>query len=341
MKMSTFSGDQLAQVNNPDPFAVPVWRSPVMHTPGWIIAIVQLARLLRALVKFVIRHPLVDFTAADLAVTYAELGWPGVVALVLSLMVVLAVWRWRWPRSFSRFIGRPALGKWRRWHYRRHWAAVMTIGRLAPVYQGRLLLPVLGKVTSTGYTDRVAVRLVSGQSAADFTARAENLAHGFGAVVCRVRTGRPGSVVQELVRRDALAAIVPALPIPAETDLRALPVGKREDGTPWTVRLQGTHLLLAGATGAGKASLLWGLIRAMLPAMQLGLVRVLAAVRQITVHDVRHTCATLLAALDVHPRVAMRILRHAQIDVTMNVYTEVSDAKTLQALKRLGRQLDS
>jgi hypothetical protein len=31
--------------------------------------------------------------------------------------------------------------------------------------------------------------------------------------------------------------------------------------------------------------------------------------------------------------------RHAQIDVTMNVYTDVSDAKTRQALKRLGRQL--
>jgi integrase len=39
------------------------------------------------------------------------------------------------------------------------------------------------------------------------------------------------------------------------------------------------------------------------------------------------------------PRVAMRILRHAQIDVTMNVYTEVSDAKTLRALKRLSKQL--
>ena len=37
----------------------------------------------------------------------------------------------------------------------------------------------------------------------------------------------------------------------------------------------------------------------------------------------------------------MRILRHAQIDVTMNVYTEVSDEKTLMALKRLGRQLGS
>jgi integrase len=32
-----------------------------------------------------------------------------------------------------------------------------------------------------------------------------------------------------------------------------------------------------------------------------------AGVRRITVHDMRHTCATLLAALDVHPRVAMRI----------------------------------
>jgi integrase len=64
-----------------------------------------------------------------------------------------------------------------------------------------------------------------------------------------------------------------------------------------------------------------------------------AGVRRITVHDTRHTCVTLLAALDVHPRVAMRILRHAQIDVTMNVYTEVSDAKTLRALKRLGKQL--
>jgi integrase len=65
-----------------------------------------------------------------------------------------------------------------------------------------------------------------------------------------------------------------------------------------------------------------------------------ADVRRIKVHDTRHTCASLLAALDVHPRVAMRILRHAQIAVTMEVYTEVSDAKTLKALKRLGRQFD-
>jgi S-DNA-T family DNA segregation ATPase FtsK/SpoIIIE len=67
-----------------------------------------------------------------------------------------------------------------------------------------------------------------------------------------------------------------ALPIPEVIDLRALPVGRREDGTAFTVRIQGTHLLIAGATGAGKGSYLWGLVRALLPAMAAGLVSVWA-----------------------------------------------------------------
>ena len=81
----------------------------------------------------------------------------------------------------------------------------------------------------------------------------------------------------EFVRRDALALIVPAHPVPPHPDLKALPVGRREDGLPWLVKLHGTHVLIAGATGAGKASLLWSLIRAMFPLMQAGLARVLAA----------------------------------------------------------------
>ena len=193
-------------------------------------------------------------------------------------MVVLAAWRFFWPSSFTRWIADPARGKWRGWWcYRRRWAGVMAISGVAPWHQGRIILPVLGKVTATRYTDRVPVRLVSGQSPADLAKCAENLAHGFGALLCRVRTARSGRVVLEFVRRDALAQVVPALPVPLHPDLRALPVGRREDGLPWLVRLHGTHLLIAGATGAGKASLLWGLIRAMFPLMQAGLVRVLAA----------------------------------------------------------------
>lgn len=276
-KMSTFSGEQLAQVRNPDPFAVPVWRSPVYRTPGWIIAAAQLARLVWRLMLFAARHPAATAVAAGLAAMWVYTGWPGLACLLGGLLAALATWRWLHPVSFTRVVAVPARAKWRAWHYRRRWPAVMIISKLAVGYQGRVLLPALGKVTSTGYTDRVIVALVSGQSPADVADRADNLAHGFGALLCRVRTARPGMVVLELVRRDALAAIIPALPIPAHCDLRALPVGRREDGQPWVIRLHGTHVLIAGSTGAGKASLLWGLIRAMLPAILGGLVRPLAA----------------------------------------------------------------
>jgi integrase len=63
-------------------------------------------------------------------------------------------------------------------------------------------------------------------------------------------------------------------------------------------------------------------------------------VRRITVHDARRTCGTLLADLDVHPRVAMAILRHAQFSLTMEIYTMVSSKQTRDALKRLGESLD-
>lgn len=65
-----------------------------------------------------------------------------------------------------------------------------------------------------------------------------------------------------------------------------------------------------------------------------------AGVPVISVHSTRRTCASLLVALDVHPRVAMAILRHSQIAVTMDIYSQVSSASTREALKRLGSQFE-
>ena len=65
-----------------------------------------------------------------------------------------------------------------------------------------------------------------------------------------------------------------------------------------------------------------------------------AEVSKITVHSARRTCGSLLATLEVHPRVAMQILRHSKIAVTMEIYTEVPSAATRAALKKLGQWLD-
>ena len=45
--------------------------------------------------------------------------------------------------------------------------------------------------------------------------------------------------------------------------------------------------------------------------------------------------------LDVHPRVAMQILRHSQIAVTMDIYSQVSSRSTRDALAKLGARLTS
>jgi S-DNA-T family DNA segregation ATPase FtsK/SpoIIIE len=64
---------------------------------------------------------------------------------------------------------------------------------------------------------------------------------------------------------DPLA--VPFLaPAPAvHPDLRRVLLGHGEDGGVWVERLVGRHLLIAGATGAGKGSVQWSVIRAIGP----------------------------------------------------------------------------
>ncbi|MFI6297640.1 tyrosine recombinase XerC [Nonomuraea sp. NPDC050790] len=66
-----------------------------------------------------------------------------------------------------------------------------------------------------------------------------------------------------------------------------------------------------------------------------------AGVPRIRVHDTRRTCASLLAALGVHPRVAMQILRHSQISMTMDIYTQVPSPETRKALDQLNDSLQT
>jgi len=270
------AGQPLAQVDNPDPFAVPVWRSPVYQTPHGVIWVVQLVRLIWRILWFVLRHPLLDAGCVLLVYAWLNLGWPGPVALAAFAVVALALVYLLWPDWFIRHVVQALRDSWRHWFYRRRWTAALTLAGLAPSYRGRVLVPVLADVRAAGAVDLVTVRLVTGQAPEAFAERAINLAHAFGAQLCRVRDAGPGLVTLEFVMSDTLADLVPALPVDPRVNLGALPVGRCEDGTPWLLRLLGSHVLIAGATGSGKGSVIWSAVRAMLPAILGGWVQVWA-----------------------------------------------------------------
>ncbi|HEX9358417.1 MAG TPA: cell division protein FtsK, partial [Streptosporangiaceae bacterium] len=92
-----------------------------------------------------------------------------------ATLATLRLWR---PDWYARLVTVPLRCRWRWFGYRRRWHAVMTISGLAPLYRGRVTLPVLGKVQAGTCADLVNVRLVSGQSPQAFADRADELAHG-------------------------------------------------------------------------------------------------------------------------------------------------------------------
>lgn len=64
-----------------------------------------------------------------------------------------------------------------------------------------------------------------------------------------------------------------------------------------------------------------------------------AGVRRIRLHELRHTCASLLLAQGVPPRVVMEILGHSGLDMTMNVYGHVMLDSQRDALRGLDNLL--
>ena len=85
------TGDRVAQLRNPDPFAVPAWRSPVYQTPFGIVVLIQAARLLGRLVRLLVRHPIAVLVVILAGLLWRVIGWTGVAALAASTALVLVV----------------------------------------------------------------------------------------------------------------------------------------------------------------------------------------------------------------------------------------------------------
>jgi S-DNA-T family DNA segregation ATPase FtsK/SpoIIIE len=189
--------------------------------------------------------------------------------------------------AYRGLVGTRLRSSWRRWRlYERRWQRVLAGQHLTvPIDNGYDDVPKLGRVTCTPAGDTIRVKVLPGQTTAEFVGHegqtARNLAKAFKARECRV-TDIPQTdyVTLELPRgKDSLAAVVPFPGIPrttAEVDLRRIPIGVDERGRTVTVPIHGSHVLVAGQTGAGKGSVFWSIILHLLPYIRKGSVRLWA-----------------------------------------------------------------
>lgn len=270
-------GDEARSLVSTTPDTAVVFRPAVVKTPALVTLIIYTWRFLVALVRTVWRHPVAVAVPAALATLWIRYGWP--LASCAAGVIVLALTGWAFVdrASFARFAGYQLLAWWRLMAvYRRHWQSVMDVSGLAKRVHGRVYMPRLVRVSCDGWADRITVRMLGGQAVRDWSDRADNLAQGFGTTSCRIMLIKGGRLLLTFPRSDPLASPIPAIPIPEEPTVGPIEIGKQEDGKPLRLKIHGTHILIAGATGAGKGSFLWDTIRGLLPAVRAGLVELWA-----------------------------------------------------------------
>jgi integrase len=67
---------------------------------------------------------------------------------------------------------------------------------------------------------------------------------------------------------------------------------------------------------------------------------IVATLPNMRLHDLRHSCATLLLAQGVNPRVVMETLGHSQVSLTLNTYSHVLPALQRDAAARMDAVLE-
>ena len=224
------------------------------------------------------------------AVLFPAISVPIVVSLTLGVAhgpragLVAAIvfgagyagWAWLDPVSFRGWVTEPVRRRVLTWsRYTRSWESTCALHGLTAKLGERTLVPTLRTVTIGRTSDTLAVRIVTGQSAADWHQQSEALAAAWRADRMTITTSGPGELRITLMRGDVLAEPVP-LPMPTSVTpvtLESVRVGITETRNYWQVPLLGHHILVAGATGAGKGSVLWSLIAGIAPAVRTGLVR--------------------------------------------------------------------
>lgn len=231
---------------------------------------------------WLLRHPGFVIVPGLLVAAVTWCGpWP-VAAAVGGTVVDLVVWARVHPPSFDRWVAPRLRAVWRRWStYRgRRWLGVLADCELVRENRrtGELVVPrVLWVRSATPSIDTLYVRMARGQDLRTWTERADALAAALFAHRVAITKVRPAVLAVVVEREMPFPHVIPAPEIPGDSrdvDLSALDVGDDEHGNPFTLALAGKHVLTAGASGAGKGSLIWGPLRAIGPLIRDGLVSV-------------------------------------------------------------------
>ncbi|TVT20865.1 cell division protein FtsK, partial [Amycolatopsis rhizosphaerae] len=252
------------------------------------------------LVKQIVTHPRTTLVVLAIAAWCRWWGWLSLLLAVLMLAAGLTAWWWLHLVSFDQWAGRFLRSWWFRWAVYAPklpgWlhacglsvkddsipvdVTVTLVGRkkISRNQQpSRVRIPKVKRVKSGPSWDEVRVELVPGQKPEDFDDAARALASARKVARCQVREVAPNVVSIDFQRRDLLAHPVPCPDLDeAAVDLRRVWAGRTEYGQDWHVPLHGSgsHTLTAGASGAGKNSVMWCPLVSIGPAIRDGLVRV-------------------------------------------------------------------
>lgn len=232
-------------------------------------------RLVRRLARWAVIFPAISGPVVVCGLAGWRWGSSVASACVVLVPLLFLAWRLLWSTGFRRFVSGRIWVRWRAWTvYQQPWASICALHGLTAALNADVLVPALHSVVIGVSCDVLTVRMLAGQSTMTWQKQAEALAHAFSAHLVRVRGLRPGWVEIEVQHRDPLAAALPLRSAAAAPDLAAVPIGVTETGSPWLVRLVGRHVLVAGATGAGKGGVVWSLLAGVGPAIRGGLVQV-------------------------------------------------------------------
>jgi S-DNA-T family DNA segregation ATPase FtsK/SpoIIIE len=201
----------------------------------------------------------------------------GLVVATVSVLALAAWWQLS-PKSFQQWVTQPIRTRWRIWWvYRNRWTAICTLHGLTAKLDERTLVPALCSVTLGTTSDVLVVRILTGQSVADWQNRSAALAEALRARRVTIRSIKPGAISITAHHDDALATPI-RLPRPATdttVDPSSVRAGVTDTGAWWRLPVLGQHILVAGATGSGKGSVLWSIIAGLAPGVRVGWVRLL------------------------------------------------------------------